>query len=349
MAPDSSLLRHHLGGSVSGPRCFLLMAGALTFLSLLLFTFLVRAAAEEIGFPGALAALSPSQEGIKKEMQVLPVSLPSPADAPMGTPPVLWRNRIQIPIDEPLIQKYIRFYRGEGRRTFSTTMGRAEKYIPQMTEILESYGVPAELVAVVFIESRFERYASYRGAGGYWQMLAPTARILGLRVDRWVDERNDPIKSTKAAAKYLKLLHERYGSWLLALGAYNCGGRSISCAAKSSRVEEWELNGRKYLPARSRVYVSKVLAAMHIMREPEEYGFESPKYCKSKDFDPVLVKSALKLEDIAKWIDVPVSQLKDLNPSLRLDTMPPDSGFALRLPAGTREKFHLAYDEHSRR
>ena len=349
MAPDSSLLGHQLGGSVQGLRRFLFTACALAFLSMLLFTFQAHAKTEGTEFPGALAALSPSQDSIKKEVQVSPVSLPIPTDALMGTPPVLWRNRIQIPIKEPLIQKYIRFYQGEGRKTFSDAMEKAKTCVPQMTEILESYGVPAELVAVVFVESRFEKHASYRGAGGYWQMLAPTARALGLRVDRWVDERRDPIKSTKAAAKYFKQLHERYDSWLLALAAYNSGGGPISCAVKSRRVKEGELYGRRFMPARSMVYVSKVLAAMHVMREPEEYGFESPKYCKSKDFDPVLVKSPLKLAEIADWIDVPVSQLQDLNPSLRQDTMPPDSGFALRLPSGTREKFHLAYDVHSLR
>lgn len=349
MAPDSSLHRHHLGGSVRAPKQLAIGAGALVLLSLLLFAFSAQVKAEEDSLPGALAALSTPREGVRQEVQISPVALPSPADALMGTPPVLWRNRIQIPIQEPLIQKFIRFYQGEGRKTFKLALEKARTCIPQMTEILESYGVPAELVAIVFVESRFEKHASYRGAGGYWQMLAPTARVLGLRVDRYVDERRDPIKSTKAAAKYLKQLHERYDSWLLALAAYNSGGRPISCAVKSGRVKEGELYGRNHLPARSMVYVSKVLAAMHVIREPEEHGFESPKYCKSKDFDPVMVNSPIKLEQIAKWIDVPVSQLKDLNPSLRMDTMPPDSGFALRLPAGTREQFRLAYEEHSRR
>jgi membrane-bound lytic murein transglycosylase D len=228
-------------------------------------------------------------------------------------------------------------------------MERAKTLLPQMTEILESYGVPAEFAAIVLVESRFEKGASYRGAGGYWQMLAPTAEMLGLRVDRWVDERRDPIKSTKAAAKYLRQLYERYDSWLLALSAYNSGGRLISCAVKERCVKEGELNGQKYLPARSKAYVSKVLAVMTIMREPEEYGFESPKYCKPKDFDPIMVKSGLKLDQIAGWIGVPVSQLQDLNPSLRQDAVPPDSGFALRLPSGYREKFDLAYDLNTRR
>jgi len=217
-----------------------------------------------------------------------------------------------------------------------------------MAEILESQGVPAEMVSIVFVESGFEKSASYRGAGGYWQMLAGTARRMGLRVDRWVDERKDPIKSTKAAAKYLKKLHNRFDSWLLALAAYNAGDRPIGCVARRCCVKDGELYGRM-LPARSAVYVSKVLAAMNIMREPEKYGFECPKYCKPTEFDPVLVSAPLKLEEVATWIDVPISRLRELNPSLQQDAMSPGSGFALRLPPGSRDKFDLAYEAYARR
>ena len=169
-----------------------------------------------------------------------------------------------------------------------------------------------------------------------------------MRVDRWVDERRDPIKSTKAAAKYLKTLYGHYDSWLLALAAYNAGDRPIGCVARKCCVKDGELYGRM-LPARSAVYVSKVLAAMHVLRDPEKYGFECPNYCKPTEFDPVLVNTPLQLEEVATWIDVPVSRLQELNPSLRLDAMLPGSGFALRLPSGSREKFDLAYEEHLRR
>ncbi len=348
MAPDSSLHGHHLGGLKACSPCILRVILASCVFSLLLFALHAQARAESRDFPGALASLSPATDVFKQETPAGSLSSPSPSDALKGTPTVLWRNRIQIPINEPLVQKYIRFYQGDGRKTFSDTMKKAKGCLPQMTEILESYGVPGEMVLVVFVESRFEKHASYRGAGGYWQMLASTARKMGLRVDRYVDERRDPIKSTKAAAKYLKTLYEQYDSWLLALAAYNAGCGPIAGAARSCRVKDGELYGRK-LPARSVVYVSKVLAAVKIMREPEKYGFEFPNYCKPKDFDPVMVKTPLKLEEIAKWIDVPVSQLQELNPSLRQDTMPPDSGFALRLPSGTRDKFDLAYEVYSRR
>jgi membrane-bound lytic murein transglycosylase D len=349
MAPDSSLWRHQLGGFKVGSRSFFLQAALVSLLSLLAFTLQAQAKTEEMEPPGALAALSLPGETLKMESLVSPVSLSPPPDALKGTPPVLWRNRIQIPINEPLIQKYIRFYQGQGRRTFSDAMERAKTCIPQMTEILESYGVPGEMVSIVFVESGFERRASYRGAGGYWQMMTATAKNMGLRVDRWADERRDPIKSTKAAAKYLRTLYEQYDSWILALAAYNAGGGPIACAVRNRRVKDGELNGQRFLPACSKVYVSKVLAAMKVMRDPKEHGFEYPKFCKPKDFDPIMVKAPLKLEEIAGWIDVPVSQLMELNPSLCQDTMPPGSGFALRLPSGAREKFDLAYDLHKRR
>ncbi|MHC1728622.1 MAG: lytic transglycosylase domain-containing protein [Syntrophobacteraceae bacterium] len=348
MAPDSSLHRHYLGGSEAGFRRCFAKAASLTLLSLLIFTFHAQAMAASMEIPGVLAALSLPTNPLDRETSTSAALMPSHSDAIKGTPTVLWRNRIQIPIHEPLVTKYIRFYQGDGRKTFKAGMEKAQKYLPQMIEILESNGVPGEMVWIVYVESRFEKHASYRGAGGYWQMLASTARTLGLRVDRWVDERRDPIKSTKAAAKYLKTLHKQYDSWTLALAAYNAGCGPIACAVRKYRVMDGELYGRK-LPARSAVYVSKVLAAMEIMREPEKHGFEYPNYCKPKDFDPVLIKSPLKLQEIAKWIDVPVSQLQELNPSLRQDAMPPDSGFALRLPPGLRERFDLAYEVHARR
>jgi len=349
MAPDSSLHRHRAAGSEPFPfhTVFVKVTGLL-LLSLFIFHFPAQAGAESTETSETLAALSLPGVPLNTDISSMSLARPAPSDALIGTPAVLWRNGIEIPAHEPLIMRYIRFYQGDGRRTFSESMKKAKTCLPMMTEILESHGVPAEMVSIVFVESGFEKNSSYHGAGGYWQMMAATARNMGLRVDRWVDERKDPIKSTKAAAKYLKTLYEQYDSWLLALAAYNAGTRPISCAAKKCRVKDGVLYGRR-LPAHSAVYVSKVLAAMNILREPEKYGFEYPNYCKPTDYDPVLINTPLKLEEVANWIDVPVSRLKELNPSLQLDAMPPGSGYALRLPSGSREKFDLAYEVYSRR
>jgi membrane-bound lytic murein transglycosylase D len=353
MAPDSRLWRHQLGETAIGSQRVALKAALPIFLLLSLFTFKQAQARPE---PKRSSLDEFSAHSLSNERQphgdslLTPLSPPSnfwPFPSPTGP----MRERIQIPIPKkPLIQQYIRFYQDEERATFIDAMERSRPLVPLMAEILESNGVPAGMVAIVFVESRFRRHASFRGAGGYWQMLGSTARTMGLRVDRWADERRDPIKSTKAAAKYLRALYEQYDCWVLALAAYNAGARPVSGAVKRHCAKDyWEISGRRGLPARTREYVPKVLAAMEIMRDPEAYGFECPKYFARHDFDPVLVRSPLKLEEIAGWIDTSVGELRELNPSLRLDTLPPDTGFALRLPSGARDRFDLAYAEYLRK
>ncbi len=349
MAPDSSLYGPHAAGSEASFRGLFVKLTALILLSQVIFPFAAKAGSENVENPGALASLSLPGDSLNADISPANLTRPAPAQWADGTAVVLWRNRIQIPIHDPLVRRYIRFYEGEGRVTFSVALAKAGKFLPEMTEILESRGVPGQLVSIVFVESGFRGTCeSCRGAGGYWQLLPATARRMGLRVNRWVDERFDPIKSTKAAAKYLKELHERYNSWLLAVAAYNAGPGPISCVAARCRVKDGMLYGRR-LPAYSAVYVAKVLAAMDILRDPEKYGFEDPHLRRPTAYDPVLVTTHLSLQRVAQWIDVPVSRLKELNPSLRRDTMPSSSGFALRLPPGTREKFDLAYEVYSGR
>ncbi|MDR3568941.1 MAG: lytic transglycosylase domain-containing protein [Syntrophobacteraceae bacterium] len=349
MAPDSSLYGLHAAGTDASLRGFFVKLTALVLLSQLIFPFAAQAGSENMDNPGPLASLSVPGDSLNAETPPMTSILPVPAGPAKGTAADLWRNRIQIPINEPLVKKYIRFYEGSGRRTFSVALSKAGACLPEMAEILESRGVPGELVSIVFVESGFKGSSeSYRGAGGYWQLLPATAREMGLRVNRWVDERFDPVKSTKAAAKYLSKLHEQYDSWLLAIAAYNAGTMPARCVAGKCRVKDGMLYGRR-LPAYSAVYVSKVLAAMDILREPEKYGFRNPHFCRPTAYDPVLVTSSLSLERVAQWVDVPVGRLKELNPSLRQDTMSPSSGFALRLPPGTRDKFDLAYEVYSGR
>ncbi len=347
MAPDSSLQGLHAAVGEASLRGFFVKITALLLLSQLFFPFAAQAGSENMENPGKLASLSVPENPLSAEPSPATSIRPALAEPAEGTAAELWRNRIQIPIQEPLVKRYIRFYEAEGRTTFSAALAKAGKCLPEMTEILESRGVPGELVSIVFVESGFSgRTESYRGAGGYWQLLPATARNMGLRVNRWVDERFDPIKSTKAAAKYLRELHDHYNSWFLAIAAYNAGSMPIRCVAGSCRVVDGMLYGRK-MPAYSAVYVSKVLAAIDILRDPEKYGFKYPHLCRPTAYDPVLVTRDLSLERVAQWIDVPVDRLKELNPSLRQDTMSPSSGFALRLPVGTREKFDLAYEVYA--
>ena len=130
MAPDSSLQGHHAAGSEAGFRKCFVKAAALLLLSLFVFNFQAQAGAEGTEIPGGLAALSLPGDLPKNDISIVPLTQPTPTDVLTGTPAVSWRNGIQIPINEPLIQKYIRFYRGEGRATFSAAMEKAEKLSP---------------------------------------------------------------------------------------------------------------------------------------------------------------------------------------------------------------------------
>ncbi|MDY0040688.1 MAG: lytic transglycosylase domain-containing protein, partial [Desulforhabdus sp.] len=246
-------------------------------------------------------------------------SLTSPSRVENSSPAGKSNNktRIQVP-NQPAVQKYIGFYKGKGRLTFIDGLERSWLHLPLMVKILESRGVPAELIYVVLVESSFKSKAmSPGGAGGYWQLLPSTARSLGLRVDRWVDERMDPVKSTEAAAKYLRMLYDRYNSWPLALAAYNAGDGPVQKAIKKCGTKDfWTISKRGSLPRITRAYVPKILAAIKIARDLENHDFDAPKYLPVFDFDSTYVKSPLKLQQVAVWLDVPVKQLRTLNPSL---------------------------------
>lgn len=353
MAPDSHLYGRQLGEQHTRFQRFLLKTTLPVCLGLTILSSSMADARTEphrdSWNPPVASLVAPQKSpatGAPGMASLSPQSLfshPSPAGQHWSS-----RNQITIP-NHPAIEKHIRFYQGKGRTTFSTALDRSCPYLPIMADILESFGVPAEMVAVVMVESCFKRQASYKGAGGYWQLLTSTARSMGLRVDRWVDERRDPVKSTQAAARYLRSLYNQFRSWPMALAAYNAGeGPVLSASRRHGTSDFWDLSRRGVLPARTQSYVPKVLAAARIMCDLKSYGFESPQPSPLYDFEALTVRTPLKLEQVARWIDMPVSDLKDLNPSLRLDRLPPDGGVHLRLPSGARDKFDLAYEDYLR-
>ncbi len=356
MAPDSELYRHQLG-ELKKPIWRGFMKASLTVcLALSLLSSNANARTEPMKDPWQVsrAGFSPNEWPSRPPFEGVFSFAPSPNSTNIPKfPPVVqrWSNRIQIPIpNHPAIQRYVRFYQGEGRMTFSASFERSWPYLPIMTEILNSHGVPGELVAVAMIESSFKPKASHRGAVGFWQFMAPTAKSMGLRVDQWVDERNDPIKSTHAAARYLKALHEQFGSWPLALAAYNAGDATVSNALKRKNAETfWEIAKQGTLPGITCRYVPKVLATASILRSLEDYGFEYPKSFPVYDVEPVAVGTPLRLDQVARWIEMPLKDLRDLNPALRLDRLPPDCGVDLHLPSGVRDKFELAYAKFTRK
>ncbi len=352
MAPDSGFCKHQLGKPKSAVRNGLVKIVLFLPLTLIFLSTSVEARTKPKKDLWQVFPAGHSHKGrsIPQQLEGALSFAPSPDASRLSPPGPTWSNKIHLSIpDHSAIQRYIRFYREEGRKTFARSFERSWPYLPLMTEILNSHGVPGELIAVAMIESSFKPGASYRGAVGFWQFMAPTARYMGLRVDQWVDERNDPIKSTDAAARYLKLLHEQFGSWPLALAAYNAGRGTVSNALKSRNAKTfWQIGKGGALPKITRQYVPKVLATASILRDLERHGFERPERFPVYDVVPVAVETPLRLDQGARWLEMPLKELKALNPALRLDRLPPDCGVELHLPSSVRGRFELAYNRFVR-
>jgi membrane-bound lytic murein transglycosylase D len=253
----------------------------------------------------------------------------------------------QLPVPEhPSVVKYVHYFQGQGRETFFSAIRSSWVHVPLMMEILKSYEVPAELVYMVLVESRFKNNAvSPQGAAGCWQLMPATARRLGLRVDKYVDERYDAVKSTHAAGRYLKSFYDTLHSWPLAIAAYNVGIRPVLKVVHKKRGEDvWAASGSGGLPGMT--FASKVFAAIVIARDLEGFGFERPRLIPLDGSDFVWVHSALSLQQVARWVGTTLEEVRALNPSLRSDHLPSgDEAFCLRLPSKTSPRFKVAYQQ----
>ena len=219
---------------------------------------------------------------------------------------------------------------------------RSGRYIETMADIFKEEGLPAGLVYLPFIESGFKTHArSHKSAVGPWQFMAATARKMGLKVDWWVDERRDPVKSSRAASKYLKYLHKRFGSWNLALAAYNGGeGRIKKALAKAGASDFWQLRNTSLIAKETKDYVPLYIASASIAIAPEHFGIGEITYERPFVFDEVIIREPISLEAIARFAGADVTLIKELNPELRRSGTPPNvSEYTLRVPAGKREVF----------
>lgn len=243
------------------------------------------------------------------------------------------------------VEDYITFFNTQLRDIFALWLARSGRYLPLMRDIFKKYGLPGDLVYVALIESGFNPYAYSRAkAVGPWQFIKSTGKLYGLRIDNWVDERRDPIKSTDAAARHLKDLYARFGSWPLALASYNAGERRIQTALVRTKTDDyWDLRNSRHIRRETKGYVPKFMAATIIAKNPERYGF-SLEYHEPFTFDEVTVPGSADLRVMAMAAGIGYEDLKQLNPELRTEITPPTvSQYSLRLPAGIRESFQPNY------
>jgi membrane-bound lytic murein transglycosylase D len=242
--------------------------------------------------------------------------------------------------DRPEIDLWVTRFSGDKHRSFQTQLDRARFYVVPVQQIFEEQGLPKDIVFVALVESGFSPTArSHASAVGMWQFISSTGKRYGLEQNEWVDERRHPFKSAQAAAEYLSFLYDMFGSWPLALAAYNAGENGVQRAQAESGLKSfWELAEAGYLPSETRDYVPKVLATVRIIRDPRLYGFHfDPKYYVQRH-ETVPVPGGVKLAVIEKKAGVPRSSLQDCNPELcKPETPPWCSSYELCVPLGTRE------------
>ena len=244
---------------------------------------------------------------------------------------------VEIPLNSRVLQ-YVQLFSGKLKGYLEDGLARGARYLPMIQDVFRAEGLPLDLAYVPLIESAFKPSAVSRAkAKGIWQFMQGTALENGLKHDWYIDERADPEKATRAAAKYLGTLHNMFDDWHLALASYNGGPGRVQRAIKASgRDDFWKLTANsRYLPRETRDYVPLILAAIIVARNPAQYGLEitpppMPLVEKVALFTPV------DLRRVAEWAGVPVQVIQELNPELRRWTTPVRAtDYELKVPAGT--------------
>lgn len=247
---------------------------------------------------------------------------------------------IDIPLNARVLS-YVQLFTGRLKGYLEEGLSRAARFLPMIQNVFRAEGLPLDLAYVPLVESAFKPNALSRAkAKGMWQFMRPTALENGLRHDWYVDERAEPEKATRAAAKYLKSLHQMFdGDWHLALASYNGGpGRVQRAIRRSGRRDFWKLSASaRYLPRETREYVPLILAAIIVARNPAQYGL-NPVPLEAPLFEKVTLPVAVDLRRIAEWTGASVDAIQELNPELRRWTTPIRAkDYELKVPEGTAE------------
>jgi membrane-bound lytic murein transglycosylase D len=249
------------------------------------------------------------------------------------------------------VEDWIDFLKGRNAERTHLWLERSGKYGPMIQAELRSRGMPQDLLYLALIESGFSPKAHSRAAAvGIWQFIEETGERYGLEVTEYVDERRDPIEATDAALDYLEELYDRFGSWYLAAASYNTGENRVDRILKErqggARGDDslfWKI--APHLPQETRDYVPLMLAAGHIAKEPDKYGFVGLEYQDELAFESVWVPGASSFELVAKAAGTTVEEIADLNPHLLKETTPPGRGWSVRIPKGSQERFAAAFPE----
>ncbi|MFC1511940.1 LysM peptidoglycan-binding domain-containing protein [Candidatus Latescibacterota bacterium] len=257
--------------------------------------------------------------------------------------------KIALKCDVPIefnrtVRNAIYYFQNSRRQEIEAWLKRSGRFMPLIQSILEEEGLPSDIAYLAMIESGFKTRAYSRArAAGMWQFIYATGKIYGLNRNQWVDERYDPIKATRAAARHLNDLYKITDDWNNVMAAYNSGqGRIANQLEENENIEFWDLE----LPRETRNYVPFYMAAVVISKAPEVFGFDNIEKDPPFEFDLVEVHPYTSLSEAAKCCGTDVATLKELNPELLTDRVPPgDESYQLRIPQNTEEIFLAEYSK----
>ncbi|HEY8272396.1 MAG TPA: lytic transglycosylase domain-containing protein [Pseudobdellovibrionaceae bacterium] len=284
---------------------------------------------------GSLAAQKPSTESItpslKEKLQSLTLK---------NSHTVVNNNTLifDLPVTyNKKVSKWVHYYQSRGQKWFREWLARSSKFMPFIQTELQRANLPMDLAFMVMIESGFSASAvSEAEAVGPWQFIAPTGSRYGLQKNWWLDERRDLKKSTLAAIRYLRELHEEFGSWYLVAASYNMGEAGLRRQIKKYQTKDfWTLVQKGALPEETQEYVPKILAAMLIAKAPNLYGFRDIEKLDPLNYDIVSVPGGTDLDGVADHLGITRKSLKDLNAEILLGYIPRqiDRHF-IRVPKG---------------
>ena len=306
-------------------------------------------------YPGGTAADSEQAQDNQQKAEPAPIDQTNDATnglAPAADAKVRAKAEAEIKhmhSDLPLMMTdqvagYITYFSGYGRGVFERAFARSGRYHDMIVATLKEQGLPQDLIYLAQAESGFHPQAvSKAGARGIWQFMASRGSGYGLHHNMWVDDRQDPEKSTRAAARHLKDLYNQFGDWYLAMAAYNSGPGTVQAAVKRTGYADfWELYNRNVLPKETKNYVPIILAVTIMTKNPAQYGLDTVAMEHPAEYDTVKISYPVDLRLVAECVNSTPEELQDLNPSLLRLTTPREGQFDLHLPAGTKDQYETA-------
>jgi len=250
----------------------------------------------------------------------------------------------------PLVQnrqvnRHLMYYTLKRPEVMETWLQRTKKYFPMMEKIFKDEGVPTELIHLAMVESGLNPEArSWASAVGMWQFIRATGSMYGLEVNWWIDERRDPEKATRAAARHLKDLYNIWGDWHLAMAGYNISPRGLKRAIRAAGKKDYWA-ALPYLPRETQGYVPGFIAATMIEMNPEQFGFAGTYEADEYNYEVFEVAPLMPLDALADAAGITTEKLKEYNPELLRWATPPGKSYPLKLPTGTKEQFAANYED----